>query len=155
MLDTIAPWVADALVLLGVVIMTIGVYGVIRMPDLYTRLHAASKSVFLGVCAIALASLVTGEPAIIARVALIAVLLLLTTPLSSHAIGRGAYLTDERMRTPGAIDESGHHLEADDPGPAAGRMTQAPAAPDRDGERFGGLVRRGPTPATAEGDGTG
>lgn len=111
MLGAVLPWLADALVLLGVGIMTIGVYGVIRMPDLYTRLHAASKSVFLGVCAIALASTASGEPAIIARVALIAILLLLTTPIASHAIGRGAFLTDERMRTPGAIDESGHHLE--------------------------------------------
>ena len=29
-------WSADALVVLGVAIMTIGVYGVIRMPDVYT-----------------------------------------------------------------------------------------------------------------------
>lgn len=105
------PWLADALVVLGVGIMTIGVYGVIRMPDLYTRLHAASKSVFLGVFSLALASLVTGDPAIIARVILIGALLLLTTPVSAHAIGRGAYLEGEWMETPGAVDESGHHLD--------------------------------------------
>jgi multicomponent Na+:H+ antiporter subunit G len=109
--DAVVPWLADALVILGVGIMTIGVYGVIRMPDLYTRLHAASKSVFLGVFSLVLASIVTGDPAIVARVLLIGVLLLLTTPVASHAIGRGAYLEGERMRTPGAIDESGHHLD--------------------------------------------
>jgi multicomponent Na+:H+ antiporter subunit G len=113
--DAVVPWLADALVILGVGIMTIGVYGVIRMPDLYTRLHAASKSVFLGVFSLVLASIVTGDPAIVARVLLIGVLLLLTTPVASHAIGRGAYLERERMRTPGAIDESGHHLEAQAP----------------------------------------
>ena len=104
------PWVADALVMLGITIMTIGVYGVFRMPDLYTRLHAASKSVFLGTISLVLASMVTGEPAVVARVLLIGALLLLTTPVSSHAIGRGAYLEGEQMETPGALDESGHHL---------------------------------------------
>jgi multicomponent Na+:H+ antiporter subunit G len=104
------PWLADALVVLGVVVMTIGVYGVVRMPDVYTRLHAASKSVFLGVISLVLASLVTGDAAIIARVLLIGAVLLLTTPVSAHAIGRGAYLDHERMETPGAVDESGHHL---------------------------------------------
>ena len=109
--DAVVPWLADALVTLGVGIMTIGVYGVIRMPDLYTRLHAASKSVFLGGFSLVLASIVTGDPAIVARAFLIGVLLLLTTPVASHAIGRGAYLEGERMETPGAIDESGHHLD--------------------------------------------
>ncbi len=110
------PWVADALVILGVAIMTVGVYGVVRMPDLYTRLHAASKSVFLGTISLVLASMVTGEAAIVARVLLIGVLLLLTTPVASHAIGRGAYLEGEQMQTPGALDESGHNLaEADYP----------------------------------------
>ena len=111
----VVPWLADALVILGVGIMTIGVYGVIRMPDLYTRLHAASKAVFLGVFSLVLASVVTGDPAIVARALLIGVLLLLTTPVAAHAIGRGAYLERERMETPGAVDESGHHLEPGEP----------------------------------------
>ncbi len=115
-MDDAVPWLADALVILGVTIMTIGVYGVFRMPDLYTRLHAASKSVFLGTISLVLASVVTGETAIVARVLLIGALLLLTTPVASHAIGRGAYLEGEQMETPGALDESGHHLaEAEHP----------------------------------------
>ncbi len=110
MIDAVTPWLADALVVLGVGIMTVGVYGVLRMPDVYTRLHAASKAVFLGVISLVLASLVTGEGAIIARVLLIGGVLLLTTPVAAHAIGRGAYLERERLETPGAVDESGHHL---------------------------------------------
>ena len=111
MSDALVPWVAAALVVLGVGIMTVGVYGAIRMPDLYTRLHAASKAVFLGVLSLVAASVITGQSEIIARVVLIGALLLLTTPVSSHAIGRGAYLEGERMKTPGAVDESGHHLD--------------------------------------------
>jgi multicomponent Na+:H+ antiporter subunit G len=51
-----APFMADALVLFGVLVMTLGVYGVVRMPDTYSRQHAASKMVFLGVITLLLAS---------------------------------------------------------------------------------------------------
>ena len=55
MIHDLVPWLADALVVLGVAVMTVGVYGVVRMPDIYTRLHAASKSVFLGVISFVIA----------------------------------------------------------------------------------------------------
>lgn len=116
---------ADALVVLGVVVMTVGVYGVFRMPDTYTQLHAASKAVFLGVIALVVASAATGEAAVIARSALIAVFLVLTTPVAAHVIGRAAYLLDERMATPGARDESGR------------RLTEQPPPPDPDHELVG------------------
>ncbi len=103
-------WLADGLVIFGSVIITIGVYGIVRMPDVYTKLHAASKSVFLGVNSFVAASLLTGDQAIITRVLLIGAVLILTTPVSAHVIGRAAYLEHLPMSTPDAIDESGHHL---------------------------------------------
>lgn len=118
MIWALVPWIADALVVLGVGIMTIGVYGVIRMPDVYTQLHAASKAVFLGVVSLCFASIVTGDVAIVARVALVAVLLLLTTPVSAHVIARGAYRERLRMETPGAIDESAQQLNQEPRPPA-------------------------------------
>ncbi len=108
-------WVTDALVALGVVVMTIGVYGVFRMPDVYTQLHAASKAVFLGVIALLVASGGTEDAAIVARGTLIAVFLILTTPVAAHAIALAAYRQGERMETPGAVDESGHDLPAGRP----------------------------------------
>ncbi len=110
MTENFVALLADALVILGVAIMTISVYGAFRMPDIYTRLHGTSKGVFLGVVSLLLASVVTGQRAIIARVVLIGVFLILTTPVSAHAIARAAYLRGERMETPGAVDQSGHGL---------------------------------------------
>ena len=101
---------SDALIVLGLLVMTLGVYGMIRMPDIYTRLHAASKSAFLGVVSIAFAAMLVGDSANIMRLALLILMLTITTPMASHAIGRAAYLHNERMNTPGAVDESGHHL---------------------------------------------
>jgi multicomponent Na+:H+ antiporter subunit G len=109
-MNDIAFIIADALVILGVVIMSIGIFGVVWMPDLYTRVHAASKSVFLGVVPILLALMLLGDAAIIFRSILIAIFLLLTTPVAAHAIARAAYQANEPMETPGALDESGHRL---------------------------------------------
>jgi multicomponent Na+:H+ antiporter subunit G len=36
-LTSAIPYLADALVFLGVFVMTVGVYGAIRMPDTYTN----------------------------------------------------------------------------------------------------------------------
>jgi len=101
------PWIADAFVVLGVAVITVGVYGMLRMPDTYTRLHAASKAVFLGVISLLAASVVTGEPEIVFRVILISLFLLLTSPVSAHVIGRAAYRRGERMLAPDPVDESG------------------------------------------------
>lgn len=120
-LSLLGALLADAFIILGVAVMTLGVFGVFRMPDVYTRLHAASKSVFLGVISIVISSLVTQDPAIIWRAFLIGGLLMLTTPVASHAIARAAFLDGERMRTAGARDESGQQLD-----PPAGRGSREP-----------------------------
>ena len=85
--------------------MTLGVYGVVRMPDAYTRQHAASKMVFLGVITLLLASALPWDKDIVLRVTLIAVFLLLTIPgLVAH--GRAAYFRGERMRASESADTS-------------------------------------------------
>ncbi|MBE2321035.1 monovalent cation/H(+) antiporter subunit G [Solirubrobacter sp. CPCC 204708] len=97
---------ADVLTLLGLLLLTVGVYGVVRLPDAYTQLHSASKAGFLGVAALLAAASVSGEGAIIARAFLIVALLAVTTPVASHAVARAAYRRGERMRTPNAVNET-------------------------------------------------
>lgn len=97
---------ADILILLGLSILTIGVYGIVRLPDVYTQLHASSKAGFLGIAALLAAAAVQGDGAIIARAVLIVALLAITTPVSAHAIARAAHRREEAMRSPDAVDES-------------------------------------------------
>lgn len=98
--------IVNILVLLSCVIMTLAVVGIMRMPDVYTKLHGASKSLFLGVVLLCIAASVIATDVMNMRLWLIGILVVITTPLSSHVIGRGAYLMNERMETPGALDES-------------------------------------------------
>jgi len=104
----------DAAVILGVTVMTLGVIGLLRMPDVYTKLHAASKSVFLGVMVLAFSGLAVGSSAVNARLFLICLALLITTPIASHVIGRAAYVQHEQMESAGAVDESGSILPAEE-----------------------------------------
>ncbi|HEX8260411.1 MAG TPA: monovalent cation/H(+) antiporter subunit G [Rubrobacteraceae bacterium] len=102
---SVGTWVADVLIVLGILVMTIGVYGVVRMPDTYTRLHVASKMVFLGAMPLLLASALVGGQDVALRVILIAFFILLTTPVSAHMVGRAAYLRGERIKSPEPVEE--------------------------------------------------
>ena len=93
--------VATALTALGLVVMTLGVVGLFRMPDLFLELHAASKAVALGVAAIAAAVAITGDGQTFARALLVAAALLVTSPAGTHAIARAAYRRELEEREDG------------------------------------------------------
>lgn len=111
MIQDVLPWVADALTLVGLSVLTISVYGIVRMPDIYTRLHAASKAGLMGVLPILIAATLGTEPPAMPKAILIGAFLILTTPVVAHEIGRAAYLERQRMMTPGSVDESGTALQ--------------------------------------------
>jgi monovalent cation/proton antiporter MnhG/PhaG subunit len=83
--------VAAMLLLLGPIVMTISVYGVFRMPDVYSQLHAAGMASGLGAITILLASIATRDAATITDAVLVIAFLALTAPISSHAIAWAAY----------------------------------------------------------------
>lgn len=65
--------------------------GVVRLPDVFTRLHASTKAGTLGVGLIVLALAITTEALPVASKAVGAVLFLLgTAPVGAHLIGRAA-----------------------------------------------------------------
>lgn len=104
-------WVVDVLVVLGVLLLGISVFGMLWLPDIYTRLHAASKGAFVGTSLIVLAALASGGPGMVSRSLLILVFLVLTGPISAHAIGRTAWLAREPMEQEDCVDESGRLRE--------------------------------------------
>jgi monovalent cation/proton antiporter MnhG/PhaG subunit len=53
-------WIADALIVLGLIVMTLGVCGIVRFPDVYTQLHASSKAAFLGISILLVATALGG-----------------------------------------------------------------------------------------------
>lgn len=81
-----------------------GAVGILRMPDVYTRIQCSSKMITMGALPVLIA-LVVGEGAISvfgSRALLVAVLLLVINPVASHALARAAYKTRVPM-WPGAV----------------------------------------------------
>jgi len=97
----------SAVVLLGSVFMVIGAVGVVRMPDVFTRLHAASVSDTFGVGLILLGLILVGGLTLVSvKLAFLVAFLFLTGPVATHAVARAALDAGVKPR-----DETGKPLE--------------------------------------------
>ena len=89
-----AESIALVLLLLGAVFMLLAAIGMLRMPDVLTRMHSSTKSATLGVGLIMLGVVLTfGDFAIGVRAFAIVIFMFSTTPVSAHMIARAAYLS--------------------------------------------------------------
>jgi multicomponent Na+:H+ antiporter subunit G len=108
MIAEIADYVAALLLVAGAGFSLIAAVGVLRLPDLYTRLHAASKAGAIGTglifLAVAVASL---DGAVILRAVLGIVFLLLSTPVSAHLLARAAFRSGEAPAAATTVDDLG------------------------------------------------
>ncbi|MCP3025599.1 monovalent cation/H(+) antiporter subunit G [Halobacillus sp. A5] len=80
--------------LAGTFFLISGSIGVLRFPDVYTRLHAATKSSTLGVAGILIGAFLfmyVEHDVISGKLLLGIFFVLLTAPVSGHMIGRAAY----------------------------------------------------------------
>lgn len=92
MINALQNYLAAALILAGSGFALTASIGLLRLPDLYTRMHAASKAGTLGSCAVLLALAVhADDPAISLRALAGVVFFLLTVPISSHLLARAAH----------------------------------------------------------------
>ncbi|AEC50960.1 putative monovalent cation/H+ antiporter subunit G [Pyrococcus sp. NA2] len=108
--------IGEFLVLFGTVFYFISTLGLIRMPDVYNRMQTATKSVTLGSLStiIGVGLWAVGEGFSIAwltKTIVIAVFLLLTNPISAHALIRGAYKSGIPLWEGSVVDKYKEHLE--------------------------------------------
>ncbi|OLO38840.1 Na+/H+ antiporter subunit G1 [Alkalihalophilus pseudofirmus] len=82
--------------LIGGLLSLLGAIGMIRFPDVYGRLHAATKSATLGVILIMTATFLfflLYEQLFVAKVLLTILFVFLTAPLAGQMMSRSAYRT--------------------------------------------------------------
>lgn len=92
MTDFLLELITAALLLLGGLLMLIAAIGLVRLPDLLTRMHATTKAGTLGAAlTIAAAAVNFADAAVTARAIAIILFLILTAPVAAHAIGRAGY----------------------------------------------------------------
>ena len=95
------------LCVIGMFFTVSGVVGILRMPDVYTRIQCSSKTVTMGALPLLIALVVAEGPMTEfgGRAAVVGVLLLLVNPIASHALARAAYKTRVPMWRGAVVDE--------------------------------------------------
>ncbi len=84
-------WLGQFLTLAGALVAVIGAVGVLRFPDVYTRMHASSVTDTLAVLLMILGMmLLAGWTLVSLKLAMIFVFLMITSPTAAHALAHAA-----------------------------------------------------------------
>lgn len=87
------PPLAAVLMLAGTFFMLVAAIGLLRLPDLYTRMHAVTKAGTLGIGLVLVSAAVAfGDLSVAARALVALLFVLLTAPVAAHMIGRAGYV---------------------------------------------------------------
>ncbi len=95
LVDGPAQAAAAILLLVGALLMFLSSIGVVRMPDLYTRMSASSKAAGLGSSLVlAAVGVHFGTLAVGARAIAAIVFIFLTVPVAAHMVARAGYMAE-------------------------------------------------------------
>lgn len=127
--------IGSALLLVGAALVLLAGIGVLRMPDVLTRVNAAGKATGLGLAAVlAGAALVAATPRAAVVLGLAVLLQLATSPVSSHVIGRAAYRSGAPLWEGTLGDDlRDHYARHPEPERADGPANDAPGDDARGG----------------------
>ncbi len=102
-MSTIITYIGYFFVTIGAIFLFLGSLGILRMPDIYNRLQAGTKASTLGSLGMLL-GIGLLQPEWFVKVFIIMLLILLTNPISSHAIARGSYKSGVKPYTKEKVD---------------------------------------------------
>lgn len=98
--------VAAAALLGGASFALLAAVGLHTFPDVFARMHAATKPATLGVLLVAVgASLELASLTDVAKLALVVVVQFLTAPVGAHMVGRAAYSAGTELSELTSVDE--------------------------------------------------
>jgi len=98
--------VAAILLIIGAGLMLVTGLGLTRMPDIFTRMHAATKGASLGVAFMLLAAaLVFGETGVSLKGAATVLFIFLTAPVAANLLARAAYARKTPLWNRSVMDE--------------------------------------------------
>jgi multicomponent K+:H+ antiporter subunit G len=92
MIQSLTDLLTAFLLLLGAGFALIGSIAMVRLPDIFTRLHGPTKATTLGVGGVLLASLLyfSTRGSLSVHELLVSIFLFITAPVSAHLIARAA-----------------------------------------------------------------
>lgn len=104
--------VIDVLIAIGVIFALAGTAGVIKMPDAFCRMQASTCISTLGMLCVMLGAIlyaifIMHSAGSAVKIAVIALLILVTNPVGAHAIAKGAYKAGVRPEKEMVVDDYG------------------------------------------------
>ena len=104
-------WVIGGCLVVGAFLMFLTGLGLVRMPDIFTRMHAATKSASLGVALLLLAAaLFFQETMVVTKAMVTIVFIFLTAPVAASLLGRAAYARRTPLWEHSVMDEGRDHI---------------------------------------------
>ena len=101
-------------IVIGLTFDFFGCLGLVRLPDVYNRLQAATKSVTLGTCSILFGTfLIMGVSAAGIKCLLCIIFILLTSPVAAHAVARGAHRAGIKLCKESVVDRYAEDKEGE------------------------------------------
>ena len=99
-------WLSGGLFIVGATFALLAGVGVLRMPDVFTRMQASTKASTLGLgCLLAGLALQHPEISVVIRAGSIGAFMMLTTAVAAHVIARAAARTGAPLWAGTIIDE--------------------------------------------------
>ncbi len=99
---------------IGLAFDVFGCLGLVRLPDVYCRLQAATKCVTLGTCSILFGTfLIVGFTAAGVKSLLCMIFIILTAPVAAHAIARGAHRAGVKLCKGSVVDKYAEDKEGE------------------------------------------
>ncbi|WP_430791354.1 monovalent cation/H(+) antiporter subunit G [Virgibacillus flavescens] len=106
--DIVLNVLTSLFILAGTFFILSGAIGVLRFPDVYTRLHAATKASTLGIAGILIGAFIflyVGHGLVSGKLLLAIIFTFLTAPVSAHMISRAAHRKEVKPLTFNKNDE--------------------------------------------------
>ncbi len=126
MIDTALAITTIALAWIGAAFVVLAAIGIVRMPDIFSRLQASSKAATLGAACLAVAVALHFQSAEVAIRAVVLIgFLFLTAPIAAHLLVRTGYLTGVPLAEETVLDEAREHFEAEHEAAAEARSRSA------------------------------
>ena len=126
-MTALIDWITAALMFTGLVFCLIASFGLVRMPDLYNRMQAATKAGTLGVALVVIGvALKFATSTVLLEATLIIGFFFATAPIASHLVARAAYGIGIRLDERTNRDDLASYRKA--------QAERPPAAPDPIGE---------------------
>jgi len=96
------------LILIGSAFLVVGGIGIVRLPDVFARMHGAGIIDTVGTCAMLLGLMVqAGFTIVTIKLVLIVVFILFTSPTATHALARAALGGGARPQVSEPPDDAG------------------------------------------------